>query len=111
MKIALASLLLVACSPQHWKAADVTLEATVAVSLVLDHSQTVDITHDCLESNMVIGKCGTRVHPHIYFPAVMLAHVAATRAMPMPARIGTQLITLIAQAWAIDRNSRHGYAP
>lgn len=105
------ALTLVACTPQHWRAVDVTLESAVAVTIVLDHSQTVDIVEDCMESNAIIGRCGTRVHPHIYFPTAILLHYLGTRALPMPARIGLEVVTLAVQAWNVNRNAEHGYPP
>jgi hypothetical protein len=61
---------------------DVALEGAFAATMVVDALQTKAITAMCRESNPVIGACGERASPLVYFPLVALVHVAITASIP-----------------------------
>lgn len=68
-----------ACSPAQRQTA---LATASTAALVLDWRQTQRITADCQESNPLLGSCGDRIPPGVYFPAVIALHLAAGVALP-----------------------------
>lgn len=82
MRAAALLLLLSSCSPQ---ARRTTLAAVSTGLLAADWMQTRDfIVPACDESNPVIGPCGERFHPDLYFPLVLAANLALGLALPSP---------------------------
>lgn len=76
MKAALVALALAGCSLTPAQRTG-TLAGLATVSLSIDWLQTRDIVKRCNELNPVIGECGQRVSPDIYFPVVILGTLAA----------------------------------
>jgi hypothetical protein len=48
------------------------------------------ITENCSEINPVIGECGERVSPHLYFPVVMVGFMVVSRLLPESYRTAFQ---------------------
>ena len=77
---ALLLALLVACTPPQ----RTTAVATVSTALIAaDWYQTrTFITPECMEMNPVIGTCGEKVHPDVYFPIVIVSHIIIGAVLP-----------------------------
>jgi hypothetical protein len=68
-RLMLVLVTLAACStPQNWRKRDQAIEG----STTIDWVQSIHIVDDCKEGNPIIGACGERLHPNIYFPIVLL---------------------------------------
>lgn len=50
-----------------------TLATLATVSLGIDWLQTRDIVRECQELNPIIGECGQRVDPDVYFPIAIVS--------------------------------------
>lgn len=74
MKPILLAAALAACTPAQRTG---TLATLATVSLSIDWLQTRDIVRECQELNPIIGECGQRVSPDVYFPVVILGTLAA----------------------------------
>jgi hypothetical protein len=71
--------LLLACTPTQRRAA---LAVTSTTFLAADWAQTANITRDCSELNPVLGRCGERVPVHLYFPTIIVGHLALAVLLP-----------------------------
>ena len=70
--------LLISCTPAQRTTA-LALSSTALIAA--DWRQTQDITAACQEINPVIGQCGEITPPNLYFPFVIIAHLAIGLAM------------------------------
>jgi hypothetical protein len=97
----LALVVLASCGPKNWRTQDMLLEGAVVASTIADWNQTVGITRDCREANPIIGECGERVNPHLYFASFLVIQGIVTRLLPPHYRpviqggiTGTELATV-----------------
>ncbi len=92
---------IVACTPAQ-RTTSLALASTTL--LAVDWSQTRGgITSACRELNPIIGPCGDRVPVDMYFPVVIVAHLALGLAMREPWRdvwFGTVAGAQAATTWA-----------
>ncbi len=51
--------------------------------MVVDAKQTEAVTALCIESNPIVGRCGERLSPTVYFPAVAVAHAVISMSIPV----------------------------
>lgn len=79
MRVLALILVLSACYPQNWGKRDQALENMILVTTAIDWYQTQGIVRNCWEGNPIIGECGERVSPNIYFPAVMVGQALISR--------------------------------
>ncbi len=96
--------------PAPWTRTDTAVEVAVIALLTVDYVQTLAITRDGRESNMLIGASGERVHPTVYFPMVAAIHLAASRLLPQPWRRVAQGAVIAVQTSAVVTNWRAGYS-
>jgi hypothetical protein len=88
---------------------DIALETAFAGALVLDYKQTQQITDQCFEWNPIIGQCGQRVPPTIYFLLGTLIHAGVTAVIPNGSwRTLFQGLTLGIEAETIHTNRLEG---
>lgn len=105
-KISLIAILLAlfaACSPSLRTRA---LAIASSTTIVLDWHQTIGITRECDELNPVIGECGERTDPNLYFTVALLAHLAVGAMLPEPWRDVWFSSIAGAQASTVVRNWR-----
>lgn len=89
---------------------DAALEMGFVVATMLDAEQTDTITRDCREANPIIGECGERMNPGLYFPIVLAAHFVATALLPNgPWRTTFQALTLGIEAKTVHGNWIDGF--
>jgi len=112
MKTTLAALLLLTgtAHAEPWTALDVTLQLTTSAVLVADWAQTRAITGDCSEANPIMGLCGEKLSPDIYFPVVIVGHALLMHALPRSWRRVAQGITIGVQAHTVHSNYQAGYS-
>lgn len=107
-----AGVLLATCADaaaDRWTHTDTALQITFAGTLALDYLQTRQITDLCREANPIIGECGDRVSPDVYFPAAFAGHALVAAALPQPYRRIWQSVWVGAQTHTIYRNYGAGY--
>lgn len=83
MRMLLALSLAAACTPTQ---RTVALGTVSTALLAVDWHQSRGITRQCLELNPLIGPCGERTSPDVYFPAVTMIHLAIGALLPSDAR-------------------------
>lgn len=83
MRAVVLAISLAACTPVQRVAVLMTTSTTL---IALDWYQTQDIVKGCTELNPVLGECGERIPPSVYFPVVILTHVSVGLALPGHAR-------------------------
>lgn len=114
MRAIVLATVLSACATggRAWTARDGLLEAGFAGSMALDYMQTERITGICMESNPIMGRCGQRVSPKLYFPLAALLHLGVTAALPRGwARTTFQGVSLGLEGAVVVYNWRSGVAP
>lgn len=83
MKALALALVISACTPADWRTQDQGMEGISLTLLATDWGQTVqDVTTSCNEGNPIIGECGQRVSPNVYFPVVMVTSMVISRLLP-----------------------------
>lgn len=100
-------LALCGCFPKDWRKQDQALENASLVFLMVDWQQTMDITANCSEANPIIGECGQRVDPAIYFPVVLLGSVVVSRLLSPSLRTAFQGALLGAEVATVWDNTQH----
>jgi hypothetical protein len=75
---------------EGWQRADTVRELAFATEQSVDWYQTSWITRNCDETNPIMGRCGQRVSPSIYFPVATVLHAAMSAALPAEWRHGWQ---------------------
>ncbi len=87
-----------------WNTRDRVLGAAATTFLFADWMQTrTGATPHCLELNPIIGACGERVHPDVYFPLVILGNLVAAELMGSdwrPVALGAMTGAEAATVWA-----------
>ena len=74
---------LASCTPANWTKKDQGLEGVELVLLATDWGQTVqDVVPNCNEANPIIGECGERLRPGVYFPVIIATTMVVTRLPP-----------------------------
>lgn len=74
---------LASCTPADWTKKDQGMEGASLIILATDWGQTIqDVTPSCNEGNPVIGECGQRLSPNVYFPVVMVTSMVVARLLP-----------------------------
>jgi hypothetical protein len=94
---------------QGWRKQDTALEVAFVGTALVDWHQTISITHDCVETNPMIGNCGDTVTPNLYFPVVLVAHAAIAACLPHTWRTVFLAFTTGIEASTIWGNERAGY--
>jgi hypothetical protein len=105
--LALTAALLTGCG---WSHLDRALAVTSTATLMADWHQTRStIVPACREWNPVIGECGQRVHPDLYFGVVVVANLALAHVLGSTLR-GTWLAGLTGvQGHTVFSNHIAGY--
>jgi hypothetical protein len=75
----------------------------------IDWRQTTTITHECVELNPMIGRCGDVVPANLYFPVAIVVHAAVAACLPPKWRTVFQAFTVGLEASTIVANDREGY--
>lgn len=70
---ALLLALLAGCGP--------TLAGVSTAAITVDWAQTRTYTPRCIETNPIIGRCGQRIPPDVYFPLAAAANLATGMAL------------------------------
>jgi hypothetical protein len=110
MKKLIAALALTsACA--SWRPSHYAAEGAFVAVTLLDWSQTRGITHDCIESNPIIGKCGERAPLAFYFPVTLALHWAVSALLPARARGWWQGVSLGVESEVVVTNWMGGYQP
>lgn len=108
MRAALVAL--AACAPVH--AGDVIAEASFATVATLDWGQTNGLVRVCGEGSPIIGRCGERFAPNLFFPLVIAAHAAIAFVLPGGwVRTTFQAFTVGVEAKTVWRNWSLGDRP
>ena len=99
-------LLLAACVGPARTAA---LGVTSTFALGADWAQTSRYTSECREANPILGQCGEHLSPHIYFPILMVANLAAGLTMGAWGDLSMALVTgaegaTVVGNWQDDKN-------
>lgn len=89
-----------------WSAGNLAMEGTYVASMAVDWDQTVGITRHCVEVNPIIGRCGQRVPPWVYFPLAVFLHVGVAGALRGEYRTAFQGTTLGIELATIFWNTR-----
>lgn len=113
MKILILSLLILtgcATSGVRWTATDQALEGASVAAVLADAMQTDDITRDCREGNPIMGPCGERVPPTLFFAATVAASIILPRILPQPWRRAAHVLRLGLHTEAVIGNWSAGYA-
>lgn len=79
IRLVLVLVALAACTPAQRVAALATASTTL---LIADWHQTTKIVEECRELNPIIGECGERVSPDLYFLTTIAAHLAVGVLLP-----------------------------
>lgn len=103
-KLALLAALVGGCG--GWQHHDTLAQTAVVYSLALDYKQTLDITQDCLETNPIMGPCGERMDPDLYFASVIAIDTVLAFSIPPPWRYIFQSAVLAGQAHTVWHNHR-----
>lgn len=101
--------LLLGCFPQNWSKRDTAFEAVSTVLLTADWFQTQAITERCIEANPIIGRCGDRVNPNVYFPLVIVTSMVVTRLLNPDLRTPFQAGLIGVQAATVWDNADDGF--
>ena len=89
----------------HWTRGDTLAEAAVGATLAVDFYQTMRGVEVCREANPVIGPCGERLPPGLFFPLVGVAHAVIAGVLPHGSwRRGFQATTAGAEAATVWSN-------
>ncbi len=88
---------------------DIALQLGVTATLLADWHQTRRITANCLEANPIMGRCGEKLSPDIYFPVAIVAHATLARLLPRPYGRILQGLTIGKQLHTVGRNWSYGY--
>lgn len=83
--VAVAASDLTACcalARHGWTTRDTIVEGAVAASITLDWWQSMPGFHYCAEANPVLGPCGDRMPPAVYFPLTAVLHAAVAYVLP-----------------------------
>lgn len=83
--------------------------ASLALLLLADWSQTVDVVAYKRELNPIIGKDGRRVRPGIYFPIVILASLAVVIFVPGEWVTDLGLLLIGSESQQVWANFSSGY--
>lgn len=71
-----------------WTGPQAALAYSSSALLVVDWAQTRGIVQDCREWNPVLGPCGERLSPGVYFPLVIGANLLLAHLLPAGWREG-----------------------
>lgn len=115
MKIILLFLAIVCAScasmranAKTWDKTDTMLETATILMLSVDYLQTIKIVKACVEINPVIGKCGERINPHVYFGSVGMLHVLTSIILPPAWRNVSQGVVIGTQTSTVFSNYKNG---
>ncbi len=75
----LALAALIACTPVQRR---VTLGVASTALIAADWYQTRDIVARCREQNFLLGECGERISPNVYFPLALALNAAIALMLP-----------------------------
>lgn len=84
LKISLIAILLSGCA--GWTKRDIALQGAVLAVTAVDWAQTTTITGQCSEANPIIGECGQRLDPGVYFPVIMFGEAVLMNYIPADQR-------------------------
>lgn len=93
----------------HWSRRDTIAELGFASATTLDWAQTRGITQQCLEENPLLGACGENLAVGVYFPSMMLVHLAVAAVLPPRWRLAWQALAIGAEVNQVWRNQANGY--
>lgn len=107
--VAIVAVLSGGCVSRPWTKTDTALEAACVGLAVLDLNQTTQITRDCMEGNPILGPCGDRVPPAVWFPTMIVLHAITSYLLPSDWRHAFQGVTVGFQTHVSITNWRAGY--
>ena len=88
----------------RWNATHTVLESANMVVLAVDYKQTKNFVKNCRELNPIMGECGKRIPPEVYFPVVAGLHVLTAILLPSDYRYIFQGFTLGLEMSTIHTN-------
>lgn len=95
-----------------WTRGDTLRELGYASVTTMDWAQTRDITAACIETNLLMGKCGEKIQPDVFMPGMILVHAAIAAILPKgTARQAWQYINTGFEAEAAISNWQLGWGP
>lgn len=92
-----------------WTKKDTLAELGFATMTSVDWVQTNTIVMVCDEENSIIGACGEKMSPDVYFPTAIVLHAAIAAALPPRWRLAWQAIATGAELNQVWNNAANGF--